>query len=83
MAFVESANPPVNWKGRCGGVSDLGILSNTGKSCSAEMVWLLDPTGQLHSAFSRSRASWGVSFQVHQMLCVQHEQQGLKGPTSE
>lgn len=38
--LVDMANPPVNLNGRDGGVSDLGILRSTGKSCSAEIVWL-------------------------------------------
>lgn len=38
MDFVDMANPPVNLKGRDGGVSDFGMLRRTGRSCSAEMV---------------------------------------------
>lgn len=41
MARVGKSNPPVNWKGREGAVSDSGKLNRTGRSCSAEMVWLM------------------------------------------
>ena len=40
MARVGRSNPPVNLKGREGAVSDSGKLNSTGRSCSAEMVWL-------------------------------------------
>ena len=51
MDFVESANPPVNQKGRRGGMSASGILKSTGRSCSADIVWLkvcVSATRSLH-----------------------------------
>ena len=38
IVFVDSSKPPVNLNGSCGAVSDFGILSKTGRSCSAEIV---------------------------------------------
>lgn len=40
MARVGRSNPPVNLNGREGAVSDSGKLNRTGRSCSAEIVWL-------------------------------------------
>lgn len=40
MERVGKSNPPINLKGREGAVSDSGKLNSTGRSCSAEMVWL-------------------------------------------
>ena len=42
IARVGKSNPPVNLKGREGAVSDSGRLNRTGRSCSAEMVWLME-----------------------------------------
>ena len=42
IARVGKSNPPVNLKGREGAVSDSGKLNKTGRSCSAEMVWLME-----------------------------------------
>ena len=42
MARVGKSNPPVNLKGSEGAVSDSGKLKRTGRSCSAEMVWLIE-----------------------------------------
>ena len=42
MVRVGRSNPPVNLNGREGAVSDSGRLNKTGRSCSAEMVWLME-----------------------------------------
>ena len=42
MARVGKSNPPVNLNGREGAVSDSGKLNKTGRSCSAEIVWLME-----------------------------------------
>lgn len=40
MCFVDNSNPPKKWKGKSGDSFDFGKLSRTGRSCSAEIVWL-------------------------------------------
>ena len=52
MDFVGNAKPPVNQNGSCVGTSDSGILNRTGRSCSADIVWLQAPLA--HSLFLHS-----------------------------
>jgi hypothetical protein len=40
--FVDKDKPPVKWKGRLAGSSDLGVLRKIGINWSKETLWLWD-----------------------------------------